>query len=95
MGVRLIMDLSAALDIARAGHATDAEMSEALRVLAGRVHELQRHVDAARALHHPNDVLDCVSCGSQTEDPTKWPCPTARALGRPRLVTTVKWEDPA
>ena len=91
------MHLQRALDIAYhrvAYPATGAEQTQAFEFLADHVQDLRTLINSARALHVPDGSHDCRACNAHvtTGEPVQWPCPTAAALGTPRVVLTVEWE---
>lgn len=92
------MPIDRALLIARGQRITHdfGELARAAARVAYEHEVLHVLVDAARALHVPDGSHDCVACNAHvtTGEPVQWPCPTAAALGTPRVVLSVEW-DPA
>lgn len=94
--VDLSLTVERALQIIRGEveHADGVLVACAAARLAYEYDIVAAHRAAARALHVPDGSHDCKSCNAHvtTGEPVQWPCPTATALGTPRLVMTVEWE---
>lgn len=90
------MNLRLAMQSARTEDLADHDplrLRDAAAYLARHIEHQEDLLGAARDLHMPDDSLDCRGCGlTATEEPTHWPCATAKALGNPRAELAVRWD---